>query len=272
VQAAANEHHNEARKAMAHDSVEKNYNDKGTIIMEMIYADDYLSPGALHTTQSLVEFGAVSNGLKVLDIGSGVGGAGFHLAESKDCSVVGVDLVQSNVADANRRARDRGLSNQARFMFGNATALPFVDEKFDLVCGQDAWCHVDDKAQLFSEAARVLVTKGSLVFSDWLLRDAQSSLADQVRDVTSSPYIADTETYKLLLDAHGFEQLEHHDNTVEFVARYHEVIMKMRALESEICSRFGTRIYEIVLEKQQFVCDAFDKGILASGYFRASRS
>ena len=257
---------------MTHESVEKNYNDKGTIIMEMIYADDYLSPGAMRTTESLIEFGAVTNGLKVLDIGSGIGGAGFHLAESKDCSVVGVDLMQSNVSDANRRARERGLSNQVRFMFGDATSLPFANEKFDLVWGQDAWCHVDDKAKLISEAARVLGTNGSLVFSDWLLRDAQSCLADQAREVTSSPNIAGAETYRQLLDDHGFERVEHHDNTVEFTARYHEVLVKLRALESEICSRFGARVYEIVLEKQQFVCDAFAGGILGSGYFRASRS
>ena len=256
---------------MQQDSVTTNYNDKGTIIMEMIYSDDYLSPGGASATASLAEFGEVKNGLRVLDIGSGLGGAAFYLAEQKDCLVHGIDLMERNVIEANRRAEVRGLSESVRFVTGNATSLPFERNRFDLIWSQDAWCHVEDKKRLISEASRVLVAEGAIVFSDWLLRDTQSNLCDEVRRVTASPGIADVETYRGFLKEMGFESVKYADNSVEFISRYNDVLQQLHSIESKLRSRFGDKVYDIVLSKQQFVLDAFEAGVMAAGSFVARR-
>ena len=256
---------------MERDSVKTNYNDKGTIIMEMIYADDYLSPGGASATESLADFGEIKDSLIVLDIGSGLGGAAFYLAEQKGCSVQGIDLMESNVVEANQRADVKGLSERVHFVHGDAISLPFESRRFDLVWGQDAWCHVEDKKKLILEASRVLVPQGRIVFSDWLLRDTKSSLCDEVRRVTASPDIGDAQMYRNLLEEQGLELQKYADTSVEFVARYRDVLQRLHALEPEIRSRFGQKVFEIVLSKQQFVLDAFEGGVMGAGFFVAGR-
>ena len=93
--------------------------------MEMIYADDFLSPGASRTTASLIELARMGAGVRVLDVGSGLGGSAFYLAQEKNCTVQGVDLMELNVAEATRRAESKGLSEQVRFVIGDAASLPF---------------------------------------------------------------------------------------------------------------------------------------------------
>ena len=256
---------------MTQDSVTTNYNDKGMIIMEMIYGDGFLSPNGAGTAQSLVRLSNFGTNLHVLDIGSGIGGSAFHLAEHRDCMVQGIDLMDSNVIEANRRSAERDLSSRARFTTGNATRLPFPDEHFDIVWGQDAWLHIEDKQALVSEANRVLVSGGRIIFSDWLLMNPWSNAADEVRRVTASPTIADKETYLDLLREHRLKLESFCDTSIELTFTYNKVLKKLRALEPEICGRFGQKVFDIVLSKQEFVLDAFSAGVLGTGSFVARK-
>ncbi len=256
---------------MPRDSVTTNYNDTGTIIMEMIYADDFLSPDGARTTQALMELGNVDDGSRVLDIGSGLGGSAFYLAERKGCTVQGIDLMESNVADATRRAASRGLSARVGFATGDAASVPFANSSFDVVWGQDAWCHVEDKNSLIAEAYRVLAAGGLIVFSDWLLRDRQSTAADRVRQVTASPTMSDVQTYLHALETTGFAMGAHADTSAEHAAAYRDVLRRLLDIEAEICDRFGRNVFDIVLAKQQFVLDAFTEGVLGAGSFAARK-
>lgn len=257
---------------MQQDTVKQNYSDKGSIIMEMIYAEHYLSPGGADTTKTLLELGDVADGLHVLDIGSGLGGAAFYLAAGKGCSVRGIDLMDSNVAEANRRATLNGLADKVRFVAADATDLPFDDETFSLVWGQDAWCHVEDKRSLLAEAHRVLEPGGSILFSDWLLRDQHSADADEIRRVTASPGIADAEMYLGLLDEFGFVLEAYLDTSDRVAASYVAVLERLRGFEQDLCTRFGQKVFEIVLSKQQMVADAFFSGLLGTGAFAARKA
>ena len=142
------------------DEILKNYNELGTKIIETIYADGYLSIGGKASTTELAEFASVTSSSRILDIGSGVGGPARHLAATFGCQVTGIDLVEANVEDANQRAKAEGVELLATFMTGDALNLPFEDQTFDIVWGQDAWCHIPDKEQLIRQAHRVLVPGG----------------------------------------------------------------------------------------------------------------
>ena len=53
-------------------------------------------------------------------------------------------------------------------MTGDALNLPFENQTFDIVWGQDAWCHIPNKEQLITQAHRVLVPGGCVAFTDWV--------------------------------------------------------------------------------------------------------
>ena len=50
---------------------------------------------------------------------------------------------------------------------GNATALPFLDASFDLVCCQQGLQYVPDRRAALQEMCRVLVPRGRLALGVW---------------------------------------------------------------------------------------------------------
>ncbi|MFD2472254.1 class I SAM-dependent methyltransferase [Amycolatopsis silviterrae] len=66
----------------------------------------------------------------VLDAGCGTGENALHLAE-RGLSIVGIDVAETAVAQANEKARARGLA--AEFAVGDAFRLSSLDRTFDTV-------------------------------------------------------------------------------------------------------------------------------------------
>ncbi len=95
-------------------------------------------------------------GKKVLDIGSGLGGAARMLADVYDCEVTGIDLCGEYVETAKQLSELVGLSEKISFHHGDATELPFDDNMFDVVWTQHVQMNIQDKQKLYSEIKRVL--------------------------------------------------------------------------------------------------------------------
>ncbi len=257
---------------MTQDSVTTNYNAAGTIVMERIYGANYLSPGGAAATAALATLGEIGQGLRVLDAGSGIGGAAFYLASQHQCQVQGIDLMPDNVAIAAQRAQAQNLAGQVNFECGDATTLNFPDSHFDLIWGQDAWCHITDKARLLTEFARVVVPGGKLVFSDWLTSEPQSKANEAARQVTASPNMADAETYKALLTAAGFNIHSFQDRSTEFTQNYRAIVDRLLALESELREQFSQKLFDVVSSKQRQVLAAFEDRTLAAASIVAVRN
>lgn len=248
-----------------------NYNDAGTTIMEMIYGHHYLSPGGADVSARLAGLARIGPGDTVLDMGCGLGGAARFLAETTGCTVRGVDLMAANVIEAQRRTSARPPSSDISFQCADALAVPFGAASFDVVWGQDAWCHIEDKAALIGEIKRVLCVGGRLVFRDWLLADPRGPNHEAIREVTASPGMGDSELYRRLLTEHGFEILHCSDPSEEVIAEYRGAVSRLRSMADDIGARFSDRVYRIVLEKQSFVLSAFESGQLKVGSFLAKK-
>src|SRR6516165_3573668 len=70
------------------------YSRTGILRYERIFGDGYVSTGGPATTDDLCgRLGAALRpGVRVLDVGSGIGGAAFHLARHFGAAVTGIDL------------------------------------------------------------------------------------------------------------------------------------------------------------------------------------
>ncbi|HVU11678.1 MAG TPA: methyltransferase domain-containing protein [Phototrophicaceae bacterium] len=100
--------------------------------------------------------------------------------------VIGIDLTPAPLAIAERRRVERGLTN-LHFELGNARALPFGDNAFDLVVCRYAFHHFPEPDLVLAEMARVCRINGIVAVEDMIAsehpeRAAYLNRYEQLRD------------------------------------------------------------------------------------------
>ena len=121
---------------------------------------------------------------RILDLGCGVGGGLFYLADhsAAPVSATGITLSPTQVRLAREEARSRGLSSQCTFRQGTFLDLPSLGP-VDLAYAIEAFVLASDPRRFFAEAAAVLRPGGRLVIIDDVLaeRPSQDTLDDRAR-------------------------------------------------------------------------------------------
>ena len=118
----------------------------------------------------LLEPAGIGAGHRVLDLGCGPGFLSLALAGivGPSGAVHGVDINARFVADATRRASERGVTN-AQFHHIDGATLPLPTATIDRVVAKNVLEYVPDLRATLNEAARVLAPGGCLhaIDSDW---------------------------------------------------------------------------------------------------------
>jgi len=127
------------------------------------YATSHFHAGADHLRE-LVDLARPSKGDVVLDVATGTGNAALALAPLVSW-VIGLDLTPEMLARAAAEAEGRDIRN-VTWVVGDAAALPFLAESFDLYVVRAAPHHFADLGQALREAARVVRPGGHAVFID----------------------------------------------------------------------------------------------------------
>lgn len=121
----------------------------------------YVRPTLDYFTETL----SVQGNERVLDVSCGTGELIARLYERyPDLDLVGVDLSAKML----HRARAKiGDTPRVTLREGNAEALPFGDDTFDVVVSTSAFHYYGEPKQALLEARRVLRPGGRLVLMDW---------------------------------------------------------------------------------------------------------
>lgn len=123
---------------------------------DQLRAVDEFHIGGPEATDELAERLDLRPGLRVLDLGSGLGGPTRYLARSFGVAVTGVDVTDEYLDVARALTRRTGLDTQVRFDRASATALPYADRSFDRAWMLHVGMNIPDKLAVFTEARRVL--------------------------------------------------------------------------------------------------------------------
>ena len=132
---------------------------------------------AKNTANDMAEFRALAErlaraippGSRILEVAQGPGYLAIELAKRGQCALTGLDISKTFVEIA--LANARRASVKIDFERGNASAMPFVDDTFDLIVCRAAFKNFSRPLEALNEMHRVLKPQGRALIID-LRRDA----------------------------------------------------------------------------------------------------
>ena len=162
--------------------------------------------------------------LRVLDVGSGLGGTARYLARRHDVEVTGVDLTAEYVEVATSLTRRAGLAERVQFRQASAITLPFSDDSFDRVCMLHVGMNIADKAAVFAEVRRVMVAGGRFGVYD-LMRVGSGDITYPVPWAGSpaTSFLMEPQRYRDLLAQAGLPVQAERDRRGFGIEALHEI-------------------------------------------------
>lgn len=204
--------------------------DPETLTPDDLAAIDEFHMGGRAATAALAETLELRPEMRVLDIGSGLGGPARYFARQAGCRVTGVDLTPDYVEVATALTRRVGLTTRVDFQVASAVDLPFAAGSFDAATLIHVGMNVRDKARLCAEAARVLKSCGRFVIYD-VMRVGPGDIAHPTAWAASpaASFVAEPAFYREALRGAGFAVTAERD---------------LRDLALDVFRRFRARVAE----------------------------
>jgi len=166
---------------------------------------DQFHGGGLAATLRLARLAGLSPGMRVLDVGGGLGGPARTLAVEFGCHVAVVDLTESYVQAAAMLTVRLGLGDRVTHHVGNALELPFDASAFDVVWTQNSGMNIADKERLYRGFHRVLRPGGRLAFQEPMAGPVQPLIFPLMwaRDAATN-FLRTPGEIRALIEATGF--------------------------------------------------------------------
>ncbi|KAF9012971.1 delta-sterol C-methyltransferase [Hymenopellis radicata] len=113
-------------------------------------------------------------GMRVLDVGCGVGGPAREIARFADVNIVGLNNNEYQIHKARRHTQRAGLEDQITFVKGDFMKLAeqFGENSFDAVYAIEATCHAPTWEGVYGEIFKILKPGGVFGVYEWCMTDA----------------------------------------------------------------------------------------------------
>src|SRR5437588_4023531 len=166
---------------------------------------DEFHVGGLDATRELAAQMEFATGLRILDVGSGIGGPARYFAAEHQCKVTGVDLTEEFVQVAQSLTRRTKLDHLVEFVQTSALDTKLPAETFDRAYMIHVGMNIADKAGVFCEVRRVLKPGGKFAIFD-ILRAGEIPITYPVPWASSeeTSFVVSKGSYHNQLEKAGF--------------------------------------------------------------------
>jgi sterol 24-C-methyltransferase len=157
-------------------------------------------------------------GMKVLDVGCGVGGPMRTIARFSRATVEGVNNNDYQLTKVSKYNEEAGLADLCSAFKGDFMNLQVPDETYDAAYAFEATCHAPDKVGVFKEIHRTLKPGALFAAYEWCMTSAfdpnsaeHQRIKKGIEEGDSLPDIATIPGTLEALRAAGFEVIESYD-------------------------------------------------------------
>ncbi len=249
------------------------YPDAMIAMLEIIWGPGFMAPGGEGNVVNLVE-GLDVRDQRILDIGCGIGGPAFVLAEKYGASVVGIDIEPELIARARLGAKKLKIDSRCEFLLVEPGPMIFADESFDVVLSSGVIMQIEDKQQLFEEVLRVLKPGGTLTSYDWMKPEGE--FGDDMQywfKMERLTYGMKTfAEYEALLRDAGFTEIRMSDRSDWYRRKVRDEYEQIRTeLYPRMVEGLGKEEADHFVENWRAMKVVCENGDVFQGYYRAQK-
>jgi MPBQ/MSBQ methyltransferase len=172
--------------------------------------------------------------VKILDVGSGMGGTALHLAQRwpDSAQITGITISGAQARHATRLARSREQHN-VTFIECDAMKPAFACQSFDIIWTLESEMHMPDKECFLGEIVKLLKPGGWLLMATWNVRDTRS-ISLSASETEHIQYLLDEwchtkfdsiPEYIQLLKRHGLQKVVSEDWTAATLPSWREAVL-----------------------------------------------
>lgn len=214
---------------------------------EAIYGKNLISLGGFSAIDNMFSDLNIKE-LKALDIGFGLGGVAFYLAEQYQMAISGVEIYPWMVEYAQSHA-PKTTAHLLNFNVYNINnELPYEAESFDLVYSKGVLNHVRDKETLFRQVNTVLKSNGLFVIADWIFPHNTKS--------NSGPLVNETKkSYEKALNNAGFHAIQFRDDSKIFLDYAKTLLENLTHHQIFIEQAYGKELFSMTKQQHKELID-----------------
>ncbi len=191
-------------------------------------------------------------GMKVLDVGCGVGGPMRSIARFSGAAVEGVNNNDYQLEKVRSHNSEAGLTHLCSAFKGDFMNLGVADQTYDAAYQIEATCHAPDKVACYAEIARVLKPGALFTGYEWCMTNEydpsnarhqeikfEIETGDSLPDIVSIPHTIES------LEKAGFEVIDHFDAALRSDPEtpwYLPLVGELSGLQTLRRGRLGRRI------------------------------
>lgn len=190
--------------------------DPNALTLDDLAPVDHFHGGGRASTVRLARLAQLRPGMRVLDVGGGLGGPARTLAAEFGCTVLVVDLTDSYVHTGRSLTARLGLADRVSHRVGDALALEVGSETFDVVWTENSGMNIEAKERFYAGVARLLPSGGLLAFQEPMAGPVQPPIFPLMwaRDATTS-FLRPPADMRAVIEAAGFHARAWEDVTFE---------------------------------------------------------
>lgn len=203
---------------------------------------------------------------RVIDLGSGYGGAARWLSKQYGCHVTCINLSEAQNERNRKLSQAAGLGDKIEVHDASFEAIPCDSNHFDLAWSQDAILHSGNRAKVMDEIDRVLQPGGEIIFTDPMQADdCPPGVLQPVLDRIHLDSLGSFAFYREQAKRLGWEELGIEDLTHQLVNHYSRVQEELTERRAELEQHVSGAYMDRMIQGLGHWIDAGSKGYLAWG-------
>lgn len=220
------------------------------------------------TVRHMADLLELSSDNKVLDIGSGYGGAARYLASTFGCSVVALNLSEKENQRNREINAERGLTDKIEVIDGSFESIPLEDNSVDAVWSQDAILHSGHREKVIQEVARVLKPGGHFIFTDPMQSDdCPEGVLQPILDRIHLTSLGSPAFYRQVATQHGMQEVVFEEHTQQLINHYSRVRDETVRQTPELQKSVNPEYIERMIKGLGYWVDGGNSGYLTWGIF-----